>query len=307
MGRVAARLVGTPCVVNTIHGFDAIAEDRFVKRAAFMTVEWLAARCSDLELYQGEEDLARSRRLRIAGERKAAFLGNGTDLSKFDPDRVGPEQMVKLHDELGSHGEVVVGMIGRLVAEKGYREFFAAARRVRAERPDVRFVAVGEPDLAKADAIGEAEMQDARADVTFLGWRDDVPDLLAQFDVFVLPSWREGVPRSAIEAAASGIPLVLSDIPGCRQVARHGIEGLLVPPRRADLLGREILRLASDADLRRRMGAAARARALERLDERQVIATILDRYRLLLAGKGLVAPVTLHEGEPAPTAARWRA
>ncbi len=305
MGRIAARLLGTPCVVNTIHGFDATAEDRLVKRAAFMTIEWLAARCSDLELYQGADDMVRARRLRIAGRRKAAFLGNGTDLVAFAPGRLGQAEVVRLHDELGiREGELVVGMVGRLVAEKGYREFFAAAGGVRAERRDVRFVAVGERDLAKADAISEDEIERARDDVIFTGWRDDAADMLALFDVFVLPSWREGVPRSAVEAAALGIPLVLSDIPGCRQVARHGIEGFLVPVRRADLLAQEIARLVSDADLRRRMGAAARARAVARLDERQVIATILDRYRRLLARTGLAAPATAGEAERVLAGAR---
>ena len=100
--------------------------------------------------------------------------------------------------------DLVVGTIGRLVAEKGYREFFDAARRIRGEDPRVRFLAVGDPDPSKADALRAGELRAAGVDVVFTGWRDDVRDLLGLMDVFVLASWREGMPRSAIEAAAMG-------------------------------------------------------------------------------------------------------
>jgi ribosomal protein S18 acetylase RimI-like enzyme len=99
--------------------------------------------------------------------------------------------------------------------------------------------------------------------------------------VFVLASWREGMPRSAIEAAAMGKALVLTDIRGCREVARDGREALLVPPRDPDALARAIARLAADPALRRRLGAAARARALERFSEAQVAERVVEHYRLL--------------------------
>src|SRR5207244_8498796 len=108
---------------------------------------------------------------------------------------------------------------------------FAAAAKIRASMPNFRLLAVGPADPHKADAIPEAELERARETVVFTGEREDVPSLLALMDVFVLPSWREGLPRSAIEAAAMGKPLVLTNIRGCREVARDGVEGLLVPPR----------------------------------------------------------------------------
>ena len=92
----------------------------------------------------------------------------------------------------------------------------------------------------------------------FTGWRDDVAELMSVMDVFALPSWREGMPRSAIEAAASGLPLVLTDIRGCREVVRDGVEGLLVPVRDPEALADAITRLLEDSGLRSRMGAAAR-------------------------------------------------
>jgi glycosyltransferase involved in cell wall biosynthesis/ribosomal protein S18 acetylase RimI-like enzyme len=291
IGRVAARLARVPLVVNTVHGLYATPEDRPAKRAAVLTLEGLAARCSDLELYQSEEDLRWARRIRLVPAGRSELLGNGTDLKRFDPDRADPERAAALRAELGlPAGALVVGAVGRLVAEKGYRELFAAARAVRRQHPQVRFLVVGSPDLDKADAISEAELAEAAADVCFAGWRDDVDDLLAAMDVFVLASWREGMPRSAIEAAAMARPLVLTDIRGCREVARHDREALLVPPRDPDALAAAISRLAGDPALRDRLAQAARQRAQERFSEEAVAEKVAGAYRRLLGDPRAARP-----------------
>jgi glycosyltransferase involved in cell wall biosynthesis/ribosomal protein S18 acetylase RimI-like enzyme len=283
MGRLAARLAGVPVVVNTVHGFWTTPEDPPRKRLPVMTLEWLASRLSDAELYQSAEDLAWARRLGIARRGRSHHLGNGTDLTEFDPAAVPEARVRALRDELGIEpGAPVVGMIGRLVQEKGYREFFHAAREIRARRPDAVFLAIGPSDPDKGDAISAAEREAASGDVVFAGYRGDVRDLLALMDVFVLPSWREGMPRSAIEAAAMGRAMVLTDIRGCREVGRDGLEALLVPPRDPPRLTDAIERLLEDADLRARLAAAARARALQRFDEGAVAARVVDVYRPLL-------------------------
>ena len=307
LGRVAARAAGVPLVVNTVHGLYATPEDRLRKRAAVLGAEWLAGRCSDLELYQSEEDLRWAARLRLSRKGRSHLLGNGTDVGHFDPARVPPERAAALRRELGIPADaVVVGAVGRLVAEKGYRELFAAARTVRGADPRVRFLAVGAPDLEKADAIGEAELAAAAGDVVVTGWRDDVRDLLAVMDVFVLASWREGMPRSAIEAAAMGRAMVLTDIRGCREVARHDREALLVPPRDPDALAEAVARLTADPALRDRLGSAARARALERFDEAQVAERVIGHYQALFTRRshGRITPRSLiHVGGARPPTA----
>jgi lipopolysaccharide/colanic/teichoic acid biosynthesis glycosyltransferase len=296
LGRIAARLAGTPFVLNTVHGFYATPDDVLVKRSVVLALEALAASFSDLELFQSEEDLRWARRRRVVRRDKSELLGNGVDLSRFDP-AVAPSGAAELRRELGLPDDTpVVGAVGRLVAEKGYRELFAAARAVRADMPDVRFVVLGDPDLEKADAITRDEIEAASHDVAFLGWRTDVRDVMALMDVFVLPSWREGVPRSAIEAAALGKGLVLTDIRGCREVARDGIEGLLIPPRRPDALAAAITRLLRDAGLRERLGRAARARMVERFDERRVVETIVARYHEFLGRRPVSAPSKAKRG-----------
>ena len=293
LGRVAARVARTPAIVNTVHGLYATPQDRFPRRAAVLGAEWLAARCSHLELYQSEEDLDWARRARIVPAHRSALLGNGIDLRAFDPAAVSQQRVAALRRELGIAPEaVVVGAVGRLVAEKGYRELFEATRAVRAARPEVVFLVVGDPDDEKWDAITAEEMAASGEHVLFAGWRNDVRELLALMEVFVLASWREGMPRSAIEAAAMGKAMVLTDIRGCREVARDQREALLVPPRDPARLAQAIERLVEDAGLRSHLGAAARARACERFDEQRVIGVVLDRTAALTGGRAL----TIAEG-----------
>jgi glycosyltransferase involved in cell wall biosynthesis len=280
-------------VVNTVHGLYATPDDPLAKRMAVLGVEGMAARLSDLELYQSEEDLSWARRRGVVPDGRGVLLGNGADLEHFDPSAATPERVAALRRELGlERAVIVVGTVGRLVEEKGYRELFAAADRVCEERPDVRFLVVGEIDEHKADAIRREEIEAAGKHVTFSGWRQDVRDLLAAMDVFVLPSWREGLPRSAIEAAAMGKPMVLTDVRGCREVVRDGVEGILVPPRDPAALAEAIATLVESPELRSEYGAAARARAVARFDERMVEERILGAYEEVLAGKGLRTPTT---------------
>jgi glycosyltransferase involved in cell wall biosynthesis len=150
----------------------------------------------------------------------------------------------------------------------------------------VTVVVAGPSEPEKADGIGPAALAAAESSgVRFLGHRSDVEDVYAACDVYVLASHREGFPRSAMEAAAMGLPVVATDIRGCRQVVEHGSTGLLVPPRSAAGLTDAVARLAGDPGLRAAMGRAAVAKAKRDFDQRQVIATTLAVYDELLERK----------------------
>lgn len=287
IGRIAARRAGVPCVVNTVHGLYATQDDPLRRTVPVLALEALAARASDLELYQSEEDLVWAERIGFGGGRRV-LLGNGIDIRAFDASNVSPERRAEVRRELGvPDGALLVGTVARLVAEKGVRDFLAAARTLRADK--TRFVVVGPLEPDKPDAIGEEELADPPHGVVFTGWREDVRDILAAMDIFVLASWREGLPRSAIEAAAMGKPLVLTDIRGCREVARAGVEGLLVRPRDPARLAKAVALLLDDPSLRARLGDAARTRAREHFDERRVFDVLVDEYERLLSRKRLRA------------------
>ena len=211
------------------------------------------------------------------------LLGNGVDLSRFDPDSVVAASRQQLRSEWNiAEGEVVCAVVGRLVREKGIVELLEAAHELHRRGVPVRFVIIGPTDPDKSDAIDDAVFERAAADhVVFTGTRDDMPECYAAADVFVTASWREGFPRSAMEAAAMGLPTVATDIRGNRQVIADGETGLLVPVRNPIGIAAAVERLVADAGLRSAMGAAARGRAAGEFDQQRIIDRTLAAYALL--------------------------
>jgi glycosyltransferase involved in cell wall biosynthesis/ribosomal protein S18 acetylase RimI-like enzyme len=288
LGRLAARAVGVPVVVNTVHGLYAQESDRWLRRGPVYGAELLASRYSDAELVQNPEDLETLALLGIP-RHKLHLLGNGVDLGRFSPDETSPADRAAVRAEFGAGtSDFVVGVVGRLVWEKGYRELFAAAERWKEEAPHLVVVVVGPADPDKADGLDNPSIEAAeRNGVRFLGSRDDMERLYSGFDTYVLASHREGFPRSAMEAAAVGLPVVATDIRGCRQVVDHEVTGLLIPVRDAAALAEAVLRLAASPSERDAMGSAARAKALREFDQQHVIDLTLETYDRLLGSAGL--------------------
>ena len=290
-GRIVGRLAGVPIVVNTCHGLYFTETDPWIKRTLLLVLEGIAARFSDAELVQSSEDLDRLVSRHAYPRRRTRLLGNGVDLTRFHPRVVSAAERAELRNrEVGARDDqIVVGMVGRLVAEKGLLELFEAARHL-----DDRYVlaVIGPDDPSKPDALDRATVQQAEADgVRFLGMRDDVDRLYGAMDLFVLPSWREGFPRAAMEAAASGLPVVATDVRGCRQVVDHDVSGLLVPVRDPAALAEAIRSLGDDAERRKRMGEAAIERAASHFDEDTVVEIVLDTYRRVAGRKRLTGVV----------------
>lgn len=288
-GRIIGRMAGVPVVVNTVHGLYATEQDRLLKRVVIYVLEAIASRFSHAELIQSQEDMELMQRLRIAPRHKLRLLGNGVDLERFDPDRVSQERRSRSRAEMGaSDDQIVVGMVGRLVAEKGYVELIETASAL-----DERYVvvALGHADPQKSDALSEDVLEQGRAaGIRFLGMRQDIEELYGAMDIFVLPSHREGVPRAAMEASAMSLPIIATNIRGCREVVEDGSNGVLVPVGDAAALTVAVRRLGSDAVLRARMGRAGRERAREFFDERRVVGIVLDTYRELAERKGILTP-----------------
>ncbi|MDP9020453.1 MAG: glycosyltransferase family 4 protein [Actinomycetota bacterium] len=279
-GRLAAKAAGVPSIVNTVHGLYALPEDRWQKRALIYGLERVAAMCSHAELVQNPEDVETLAQLGVP-RAKLRLLGNGVDLDRFDRRRVDQRVRDETRRELGvGPDDVLCGAVGRLVWEKGYRELFTAASIVRRRHPHARFVVIGPLDPHKDDGLAQADLERAARDsgMVFLGMRDDMTELYAAMDLYILASHREGFPRSAMEAAAVGLPVIATDIRGCRQVVAEGDTGLLVAPRDATALATAISSLVDDADRRRSMGEAAVAKASREFDQEQVIATTLAVY-----------------------------
>ena len=273
VGRLAARRARVPRVVYTAHGF--YFHERMARpvRAAHILLEWLAGRTTDALFTQAEEDAATARRLGLCRGGVIESIGNGVDPDKFRPARSGEDARGRLRAALGTTDDaVVVATIGRLVAEKGYPELFEAMRRVDAVLWVIGERLASDHAAGIGRALGAVERDPERARrVRFLGYRADVPELLRAADIFTLPSHREGMPRSIIEAMMTGLPVVATDVRGSREEIVHGETGFLVPVGDAGALAEALDRLVRDPRLRLGMGGAGRARALALYDESKVI------------------------------------
>jgi glycosyltransferase involved in cell wall biosynthesis len=275
-GRIAARTARVPLIVNTQHGLYAQPGDPWRRRLPVYALERIAAACSDIELVQNPEDIETLARLGTP-RRRLWFLGNGIDLARFQP---RPEVRQEVRAELGlTDAHILVGAVGRLVREKGYAEVFEAARLLAVRHPQLRWIVVGPTDAEKGDPLTEADITAAEAaGIRFLGRRDDPERLYQAMDVYLLASHREGWPRSAMEASASGVPIVATDIRGCRQVVQPGVTGLLVAPRDAGAIAAALEGLAEDPGRRTALGKAGAQRALLQFGDRRVIEECLVAY-----------------------------
>ncbi len=282
-GRIVGRLAGVPIVVNTIHGLYATPESSFLKRTIVYTLEWVASRFSDAELIQSPEDFELLWQRKIMPRSKLRLLGNGVDLERFKPDPLLRQQV---REELGlEDGQVAVGLVARLVEEKGVPELIEAAKRL--DSLYAVFV-VGPKDHEKSDAVSDELLSEAEANgVRFLGMRKDVERLYQAFDLFVLPSHREGFPRAAMEAAASGLPVIATDIRGCRQVVDHGVNGYLFPVRDVDALTRAITKVGEEPELRAAMSRSSVERAHALFDERDIVNRVMGSYAEVASRKGV--------------------
>lgn len=290
LGQLAARMAGVPIVINTLHGFYFHDETDLPTRRFYLAMEKIAARCSDSILSQNREDISTAIREGICKPEKIKYLGNGIDLERFDPAAGSPNQRTEMRAQLGiAEGTPVVGFVGRLVREKGIIELFEAARQIKSQVPNVRFLIVGPIDSEKRDAITPELANEYGIGDTciFTGLRLDMPALYQLMDVFVLPSHREGFPRAPMEASAMGIPCVVTDIRGCREVVANGQNGFLVPLGDSQRLGEAVVDLLTDPAKARRMGNEGRRLAFEQFDERKVFAKVKEEYLRLLQVKKL--------------------
>lgn len=226
-------------------------------------------------ILQNREDQALLRAAGVVDETRIHLIrGSGVDCARFhgEPPERKPGQ------------PMVVVLASRLLWDKGVAEYVEAARILRAEGRTIRFLLAGDPDPGNPAAIpAETARGWAREGlIEWLGHVDDMPGLFRGADVVVLPSYREGLPKSLIEAAACARPLITTDAPGCREVVEDGVEGFVVPVRQAQPLARAIARLDDDPELARRFGAAARAKALAAFDQEIVLDRTLAVYRELL-------------------------
>ena len=274
LGRIAARLCKVQLVIYTAHGFYFHDEMSSTKRAFFIGLERFAGKMTSLLFTQSAEDAKAAVIEKIMPKELVYEISNGVDVNRFNPEFWVLNN--KIRSELGvSDDNFVVGMIGRQVKEKGIIELLEVVRILGEKYDDISFIIVGDrlnSDHAQGVEAAIKSAKKASGDRLILtGMRSDIPELLAAMDLFTLPSWREGMPRTIIEAMMMALPVVATDIRGSREEVIDGETGLIVPIRSPKFLAKAIESLYLDREKTKKMGKASRKRALKFYNEKKVI------------------------------------
>ena len=263
---IAARKAGVPYVVRTITGmgyvYSSLSPFALCLRLVYRILQRRASALSNMTIFQNEDDQKYFEAKNLVSKNKSVLVrGSGVSIPFLESQKPCQSELNKLRLDLGLQDSVVVLMVARLVQHKGVQEFLEAARQVRKIFPQCRFILVGGQASEGSQAVSKAMIDSYQNDVQWLGPRSDVPSILSLSDIFVLPSYyREGVPRALLEAGVFGLPLITTDMPGCRDVVRNGKEGILVKPRDSVSLKNSILKLTENKSLRDQMGVCAKKR-----------------------------------------------
>jgi glycosyltransferase involved in cell wall biosynthesis len=292
IGRLAAWLARAPLIIYTFRGVAFYLNSPWWVKPFNLLLERLCRGFTDFYFSQSEENRKRAIKYKMVDPERSLTIGNGVNTHEFINEQAcDPDTAARIREELGiSPTAAVVGMTARLIREKGVVEFFEAAVKVSRVFPETVFLIVGDAIHSDAEGIGEQLRQMVKQNglesrFVFTGFRPDATRLYKAMDIFVLPSYHEGMPRSIIEAMASGKPIVATDIPGCQDEVVHEETGLLVPVRDAEALSQAILKLLRDPNLARRMGQAGQKRAIELFDERLVCERIVAAYQRIIEEK----------------------
>lgn len=274
-GSIAARFAKVPGRYAMITGLGHAYTTDTTKTKVVRTVMNLLYRAGiascDRVFFQNPDDVAQFSESGILRDRLKVVRtnGSGVDTTRF-PQRALPS------------GAPVFLFVGRLLTEKGIAEFVTAAASLKDRWPDARFVAVGPHDPDLPHSIDQESLAQWRSDgaVEFVGGVKDVRPWLEQCSVFVLPSYREGAPRSVLEAMSTGRPVITTDAPGCRETVVDGVNGLLVPPRESQPLAAAMERFLTNPELAPQMAAASRSIAEEKYEVTKVNRVILEAMEL---------------------------
>jgi len=292
--RIAARMAGVPVKIYTAHGFYFHDHMRPWLRTALIWLERIGGACGDFIMTVSGEDEQTAIREKIARAGRVETILNGIDPRRFNPARFTDSDLIELRRSLEIPlNAYVIGIVGRLVREKGFFELFEAMAAVAAKHFHARLLVVG--DVLPSDYDGtknelkerlvQLGLQDR---VTFAGLVDDSAPYLAIMDAFALPSYREGMPMSLLEAMAMGLPVVATDIRGCREEVVHGQTGWIVPARQSAPLAERLLWFIEHPDEAADMGRRARERALTVFNLEKVLHHQLQIYERLAREKRLV-------------------
>lgn len=291
-GSFAAKIAGLDCVINSLTGLGSFYIDESLKSRALRfiieSLNRLAFKIAQKVLFQNNDDLELYVQKGILKREKAILIkGSGIDTQTFAP--INQESYNAMRQKLSAElnlplisGSILVLMVARAIAHKGVREYYEAAEILKGK--NCVFLYVGGVDLGNISSMNE-EFLKSSAEVIYLGQRKDIRSLMGACDLFVLPSYREGIPRTLLEAGSMAKPIITTDAVGCREVVENGKNGFLVPIGDSKQLAEKILQLSKDKDLREKFGKVSREKICAEFSTDSIVQSYLSLYDSVLSSK----------------------
>lgn len=276
-GSIAARLAGCKNVINAMAGMGFVftssqAKARILRPIVSKAYRLLLNRPGYRLILQNYDDVDFFTKSNLIDPRKIALIrGAGVDTTQFT-------------HGLEPSGRLTIVLASRLLYDKGVKEFVEAAQQLHDGGIDARFVLVGDSDHENPASITKDQISQwvNSGSIEWWGHRDNMPGVFEQAHIICLPSYREGLPKVLLEAAASVKPIVATDVPGCREIVRHNKNGLLVPPKNSTALAEALKTLILNPAMRRQMGLAGRKLVQQEFSQEIVIEQTLSLYQQML-------------------------
>lgn len=282
LGRIAAKLAKVSTIIYTAHGFYFHENMSAKTYKLFYGIEKFCAKwCTDYIFTQSEEDGQLAIENKFLPENRIAIISNGVDVQgKFNPEKLDKKYIINLRKELNiQENDVVVSFIGRLVREKGILDLLEAFNQI--EQKQIKLLVIGGASNSERDqqTVRLLDEYKTNPNIIFTGYRSDIPELLAITDIYCLPSYREGMPRSIIEAMAMECSIIATNIRGSREEVDHGVNGYLVSLNNPFSIADSIKRLNDDTNLLKSFQKKARKKAVTLYDEKTVVSKQISIFK----------------------------
>ncbi len=287
-GQIAAKLAGVPIIIDGLHGFDLSPDVPWFFAKLFILLERLAARCSDVIFSVSKDVIKRATEARICKPDLLKYLGRDIDTNRFNPERFSEEFILNKKKELGiDPNKRVIGIVARLVEEKGYIEIFKAFKNILDKFPNTLLLSVGPREPEKKDRINikTAKKYNIEKNVIFLGERIDVEEIYPLMDVFILPTHREGIGASILEASSMEKPVIVSNIGGCPEAVEDKKTGILTPVKSTKEITEAIIYLFDNPQIAKKMGEEGRKKIIREFDQQLVFDRLKTEYQRLIKEK----------------------
>lgn len=284
-GSIAGHLAKVPKIFNSVTGMGSFYIQNTKKAIIIRGVMEKLYKESNKRVngvvFQNSDDMNYFIDKKLLSKEKAILIkSSGIDSTIYDINKINKNEINVLKEELNIENSLVVLMVARAIWDKGIKEYFDAGRILHKQYPYVKFLYVGDTDEGNLSCANRAFL--TSSNVTWLGHRNDILQLTAISDIYVLPSYREGVPRTLLEAASMSKPIVTTDAIGCREVVDNDYNGFLVKLKDAHSLAEGIEKLILDESLRNRMGKNGRIKVIEEFDVKIVVKKYMEVYEKII-------------------------